>query len=165
MACNTNYVSFTPIAEFILNYEPQLYNPLYSTFNSRVTHVDGAYEITSPVIYVGNDGYVRKILASEKDKKQLLEGYMSCSGYDEWLSNEINKLENKMHYISIPGKYKVMKAIEYQLNSDINFNTEGYNAEKYIVKGIGNAESWGSWTDGDEAELTLKTQLSIKQLF
>lgn len=72
-ASDTNYTYMTPVAEFILDKFPDLYNPLHSTFNSRTNHVDGGYYYETPIVYFAEDGYVRKILASEKDKDELLK--------------------------------------------------------------------------------------------
>ena len=49
-ASNTSYVNMTPIASFILDKAPQLYNPLHSTFSSRTIHVDwGQYFSDIPI--------------------------------------------------------------------------------------------------------------------
>ncbi len=112
LASNTDYIEMTPIAKSILDYAPSLYNPLYSTFNSRVTHQDGGYNFIteSPIIYKGSDGYVRKILASSENREELLNNYTSLSDADDWLINQINSLDRTLSYISIPRKYKIVES-------------------------------------------------------
>lgn len=58
------YMSWTPIAQYVMDNFPSFYNPLHSTFNSRTNHVDGGYFYETPILYTTNEGYVRKILAS-----------------------------------------------------------------------------------------------------
>lgn len=57
-------MKITPIAEFVLNKCPYMYNPYYNTFMIRVAQITqyGAYK--EPVIYVQKEGYVRKILVT-----------------------------------------------------------------------------------------------------
>lgn len=98
----------TPIATYVLDKAPALYNPLHSTFNSRVNHIDGGYTYDTPVVYTADDGYIRKILATEKDKDTLLTDYMSMSEYNDWFADEVNKLTDKETYINIPSKYQIV---------------------------------------------------------
>lgn len=156
-ASETDFMHMTPIAEFILNTCPSLYNPLHSTFNARVSHVDGGYIYETPIVYCAKDGYVRKILASEKDKGELLDHYKSSAEDNGWLRRQINNLSKNESYISVPAKYKVTKGLTYHLLEKINFCKDGYNAENYKIRGLSVAEDWGTWTEGNEFEIILNS--------
>lgn len=156
-ASETNYMYMTPIAEFILDKTPSLYNPLHSTFNSRVSHLDGGYDYRTPIVYCAKDGYVRKILASEKDKGELLDNYMSSVNDHGWLKSKIDDLSEKESYISVPAKYKVVKGLTYHVLEKIDFCKDGYNAGNYTTKGLSTMEDWGTWTEGNEFELMLNS--------
>lgn len=155
---NPSYTSFAPVAKWALDKVPSLYNPLYSTFNSRTIHVDGGYSIQTPVVYEGADGYVRKILASSADKEILLRDYQSGSRDNEWFVNQVNDLTEDMSYISVPQKYMIEKTVSYRTGDPIIFKAEGFNAEEYVIKGLANPEEWGTWTNGNELIMRLKTE-------
>ncbi len=154
-ASQTNYTYMTPIAEFILDKFPVLYSPLHSTFNARITHVDGGYDYITPIVYYAKDGYVRKILASEKDRQELL--YMSSDGDNGWLRRKINNLSENESYISVPAKYKVVNGRTYHVMEKINFYKDEYNAYNYETKGLNAIEDWGTWTEGNEFELVVNS--------
>lgn len=99
----TSYVYHTPIATAILNNFPQLYNPLYSTFISRTTHVDGGYSYTKPVIYA-DEGRIRKILVTNDTIKDLQKEISGSSGCMQMLNNKIEAVKGKSgyQYINIP---------------------------------------------------------------
>ena len=102
-----SYKYFTPVAKIALDNLPSVYNPLHSTFNSRVNHIEGGYNIITPVVYYGEDNYIRKILATSADKEVLLNIYYSDTGYDQWFIDKVNKLDEDMTYINIPKKYGI----------------------------------------------------------
>ena len=155
-ASHTSYVQWTPIARFVLDKYPQLYNPLHSTFNSRVNHLDGGYHYVTPIIYTADDGYVRKILATANDKG-VLSGYESLEGNDEWLKAQIDKLTSKESYISISSKYRIINRRVYEIGTPIWFYTNQYNASNYVTIGTSFKEEEGTWTDGNVLELSLVT--------
>lgn len=158
LASNTgSYIWMTPIAAWVLDKAPSLYNPLYSTFNSRTIHQDGGYIYETPVIYVADDGYVRKILAKKENKEQLLQEYSSLNGNNDWFVAKVEKLGESESYISVPKKYEVVKANVYILGNPITFTSEGYNADPYVVTGLSGIEDWGTWTDGKEFVMRFKT--------
>lgn len=156
-----NYVNMTPIAQFILDTNPKLYNPLFSTFNSRVNHIDGGYnyENETPIIYFSKDGYVRKILASEKDEEVL---YHTLSGITleetEWFYKKLDKLGDKLQFISIPFSYQIVSTLNYCLGERILFFTEQRNADLFVRKGISHKEDEFAWTDGNCLELAFSLQ-------
>ncbi len=151
-ASDTNYTYMTPVAEFILDKFPDLYNPLHSTFNSRTNHVDGGYYYETPIVYFAEDGYVRKILASEKDKDELLKNFESQTGYNDWLADEIYSLTQKDSYISIPAKYQVYE----KFSETNNFSKQEDPASNYIRHELSGVEKWGTGSDGYNFEAALK---------
>jgi len=161
---NTSYVRFTPIAEYILNTFPSLYSPLHSTFNSRVSHVDGGYGYDTPIIYCAEDGYIRKILAAKKDSALLLQKLSSDMHSNEWLISKIQSLSEKEDYISIPENQKIIYCSTYPIGSSIVFSGEHYNADQYVYSGLSGPEDGFSWTDSKELVLRFKTDLSSDSL-
>lgn len=157
LASRTSYVYMTPVAAYILDKRPCLYNPLHSTFNSRTTHIDGGYMYETPIIYSTENGYVRKILAKKEDIYELSENYTALSGENEWFLKQLNKLDEKESYISIPSKYKILKCSRYELGSTIWFNDDDFNANHYVSIGLSEPESWGTWTSGHELQMSLRT--------
>lgn len=100
ISTRNNYVRWTPIAQYVLDHAPALYNPLGSTFNSRLNNIDGGYSYDTPLIYWDSrNGRIKKILASLKDKDMLLENYYSPDDPD-WLDQKVNGLSDKQSYIS-----------------------------------------------------------------
>lgn len=164
IAENTSYVYFTPAARVVLDIAPQLYNPLYSTFNNRVNHIDGGYDYITPVIYCAEDGYVRKILASSDNTDQLLSEYFSYAGYQDWFTNKVNTLNENASYITVPAKYKIAKISDYILGTPIIFAAEGYNAGDYAVNGLSVPEPGFSWTDGNKFIMRFKTESDCRIL-
>lgn len=53
-----------PIAKRVFDLCPALYNPRYSTFNSRTNHIPGGYDIAQyvPIEYIDKNGNIRKVL-------------------------------------------------------------------------------------------------------
>lgn len=108
-ASNTSYVWITPIARRFLDNMPSVYNPLYSTFNSRINHVDGGYSYETPIIYVDKNGAVRKILAASKDREILLNSYSGDASDKEWFVAKVNGLTKNASYISVPKSVSLKK--------------------------------------------------------
>lgn len=107
---NISSVQFTTVASLVLKNYPQLYNPLFSTFNSRLNNIDGGYHYTTPLIFTDKNGYIRKILASKKDIDELKNIYKGLDKKSaEFFKNELNNLSNEESYISIDRRYKIIK--------------------------------------------------------
>ena len=147
-ASKVPHTDMTPIARYALDNVPYIYNPLHSTFNSRVNHIDGGYNYQTPIIYTDSNGYIRKILALDKDKKYLRDTCMILSEDTSWLDNELDKLNENAHYISVPRSIKVVQCQNYHIGEDIWFYTDAYNADEYVISGLSIKEEQGSWTDG-----------------
>lgn len=106
----TMYVYFTKIAYQVLKYAPSLYNPLPSTFNSRVNHIDGGYFYETPIAFIDRQGYVRKILASKKDIEALNASYIALDekSKEKW-QKEIDTLTEKESYLNFRKNYKIIE--------------------------------------------------------
>lgn len=108
-ADRTSYVSMTPIVSYILDKVPALYNPLPSTFNSRVNHIDGGYDYETPVLYISDNGEIKKILATAEDKEVLLDSVEGPEQDLAWFKEKLNQLQAEESYISIPSRYKIIQ--------------------------------------------------------
>lgn len=141
----------TPIASFVLDHFPQLYNPLPSTFCSRIKHVDGGYSYDTPLVYENGERKVKKIYAASKDIEALNSMLCAFEENDEaWLMDQINHLGIKPSYISISCREIQRRYVDYSLGQEILFFSDQYNADKYVLKGISAKEETFSWTDGKE---------------
>jgi hypothetical protein len=107
---NVSYVYFSPFAQFILNHAPSIYNPLPSTFNSRVSHVDGGYinELKEYIAYYDSRknyrNEPRKILVfgSTDSIKSVLEDFNINRDHELYHYISTIKNDSKFHYINIP---------------------------------------------------------------
>ncbi|MEG1639702.1 MAG: hypothetical protein RR284_02140 [Ruthenibacterium sp.] len=109
LAKNTSGVAFTPIAQKVLTYCPALYNPLGSTFNSRVNHIDGAYGYELPLYYADNTGEVRKIRANAESADTILEELKGSDADIKWLKEQLAKLGEKESYVNIDRKHQLTR--------------------------------------------------------
>lgn len=153
-----NSICFNQFSEFILDKIPSVYNPLHSTFYSRVLHVNGGYDYDTPIIYYNADDNVRKILAAEKDAEELLKKSFGTEKDMEWFKQQLDALTEKEMYISVPYKYQISYAEFYELGTDIMFYSEMYNADKYVRKGISKKEENLTWTTGNEMKIQCKIE-------
>lgn len=152
-----DYIHMTPIAQFVLDNFPQYYNPLYSTFCSRVNHIDGGYHYTTPIIYFDCNEYARKILASSSDKEFLYSTMTGVSESDsEWFYQELEKLGSTQEFLSIPSKYKILQCSKYKLGEKIMFFTEERNIDLYVKTGLSHSEENFTWTDGTYLKLVFQ---------
>ena len=60
--------------------------------------VDLGKAIETPVVYYAEDGYIRKILASDNDRDSLLNDYASVTGTNDNFIKQVNELDG-MGYI------------------------------------------------------------------
>ncbi|MFQ7839812.1 MAG: DUF7024 domain-containing protein [Enterocloster bolteae] len=163
-AKNTSSLEWTPIARYVLDNLPGIYNPLYSTFNSRISHVDGGYVYETPIIYSAKDGYVRKVLASCEDIDNLLSNYKSFAGFNDLWEGTVKSLEKSKRYISVPAKYKIAKCLEYKVGDCLYFDSRSQNVGDFVVSGLSRFEDWGAWTDGNEFIMRFRTLSESKTL-
>ncbi len=165
-ALATNYTYMTPVAKVVLQYMPELYNPLFSTFNNRVNHLDGGYNYWdyTPIIYADEEGYIRKILADSTNKEELRKTLYSATGDELWLEGKINSLDGTARYINVSRGHKVIKASEYELGTMLHFDYNKNNVDSYVIKGIGGREEWGTWTEGHTALMRFRTESDCKEI-
>lgn len=150
------YVYMTPIAEFVLDNAPCMYNPLHSTFNSRVNHVDGGYSYELPIIYSNKNGIIKKILADSSCMEYLLNSVMGNEDEIKWLTNELSDFSSEA-YISIPRTFSLKQCHPYDIGSTIFFYGDEANAEEYIQYGFSHQENSFTWTEGNECCISFKT--------
>lgn len=143
------YVEMLPVASFVLNHYPHLYNPLPSTFNSRISHIDGGYNYKCPIIYYDDNGFARKNLVDSDSKNTVLKQLSGNSNDNSWLLDQLNTVTEEQ-YISINKKRHLRNAIEMSSGEICWFSGENWNASKYIDSGISNIEGNYTWTTGNE---------------
>lgn len=163
LASNTSSLYFTPIAEWTLDNCPTIYNPLKSTFYSRTNHEDGVYLFDTPVVYSAKDGYVRKILASEKDKGELLNNFASLSGKNESFTYQVNDIKG-IGYISLAADDEIAQAKSYDLGKTVAFTAWDSSGLSYVVQGIGDTEEWGAWSLGNKTVFRMWTNSQSQML-
>lgn len=142
-----DYKDMTPIASFVLDHSPKFYSPLHSTFNSRVTHVDGGYSYSLPIVYQDKNSNVRKILVAPTSVDYLKTTYFGETEKDQkWFCDKISSI-TKEEYISVPISYNIFEANHLGRGQTIFFSGKNRNCEAYVKVGIsGNEDSW-AWTD------------------
>lgn len=101
-------VWWTPLAETVLEYAPELYNPLPSTFYSRTLHIDGAYDKTDPAYYLDpQTDEVRKLIykADDGQAERVLNELKGDEGSVAYLKEKLNEngIDGKYHYINLPA--------------------------------------------------------------
>lgn len=151
-ASNTMYTSMMPIASFVLDKCPYLYQPLYSTFNSRVNHTDGGYnwEAQVPIIYENENGVVKKILVTPETVekvKDIIDGDSTERDHFEELLANVTDAK----YISLGNKYRLKSYEPYYVGDTIWFSGEDWNGDKFVKKGLSKNENQFTWSDGKEA--------------
>lgn len=78
-AHKTSDIQLTPVAQAVLNYCPQFYWSMPSTFNCRVNHVPGGYQYEMPLVYANEAGEVKKALVSS-DSWQIFKERVDQTG-------------------------------------------------------------------------------------
>lgn len=151
-ACRTSFLSMTPIAKWVLNNAPQLYNPLHSTFASRIQHIDGAYDYKTPIFYVNKEILIKKMLVSPKDKDFILSSCVGDNKSNQWLTDKMNNLSEET-YLSIPSDIhlELKSSHDLEMGKTIYFYGKNYNANLFFISGISSKDSNFSWTEGHES--------------
>ena len=150
-----SYIEWLPVASYVLDTFPHLYNPLYSTFNSRTSHIDGGYTYECPIVYFDKAGYARKVLV---DEESISEVKNRLRGNEEdllWLESKLNDVTHEQ-YISIDKSHRlreVRNVIEDK--AIIWLSGDAWNGTEYITEGIsGNEKNW-TWSEGNNLSFGL----------
>lgn len=151
----SSYVYMTPIAELVLTKTPALYNPLHSTFASRIEHRDGAYNYKTPIAYHDQNNLLRKLLVSPEDKQIVLDTYFGNSNAIAWLVDKLDSVSDE-EYISVPSYIHLEKVGTIEIGEKVFFSGDDYNASYYFSSGVSAKEEFFSWTDGNEACFKLR---------
>jgi len=158
-----NYTSMTPIASAVLNRYPALYNPLFSTFASRVNHVDGEYNYELPIIYVDEKRHVRKILANKNNIDSLQEDFWGNAQSVTYLKSESARLSENETYINIPRKFSLYHFPTVTAGDEVSFGLGG-NDSPFIVTGFSSPEGGFRWTEGKEAALAFSINMDSQDM-
>lgn len=110
LSAETKSIEMLVVAKYVLNYFPQLYNPLYSTFNSRVNNKDGGYDYLAdiPIIYRDNEYRIRKVLLNGAFIPEFLESLEGDEKGITYCVKELEKYTEKdLFYLDVPFRYTV----------------------------------------------------------
>lgn len=154
------YIYWSPMAEIVLEYMPQLYNPLPSTFNSRTKHIDGGYDISEPVFYIGKDGYVRKILIPTDCEYNVRDKLLVNAEDQELFEREYRKIDisnSNYCYLNFPNGTEILYAEAYGIGDEILF-TDANNGTRYFIDGISVIEEDFAWSNGKESIFRAKVE-------
>lgn len=153
-ASKTSYFTMTPIAEWVLSNTPQLYNPLGSTFYSRIdnedVHIDGGYNYITPIYHVNKEGYITKILANRSNIPKIKETLTGKTEELDWLYGKLDKLSEDNEYIDISADRGIQKYI-YILGDKIDFSKPA----NYVVNSLGYNDS----IEASENKLLMKFKI------
>ena len=146
---DSSYTYMMPVARFVLDHFPSLYNPYQLTFYNRVEHIDNdSGYIPVPIIYSDSKGFVRKILVDQASASDVAFRLTGNTDDMEWLHARLyNVVETT--YISVGKKYSLRETTPIPIET-IWLSGEEWNGEQYIASGISSNEYTHTWTDGDE---------------
>lgn len=147
-----SYVDMMPLASHVLDTHPALYNPLPSTFHSRIAHEDGGYDYETPIVYLDKTRSARKILASRENVEELSRSFVGSQQDMEWFFKQLRNLGEEESYISIPRSRTLLQGSYYDPSQPMIFTQDGYNVGEYTLDGFASPESSHTWTDKTEAE-------------
>ena len=137
----------------ILTYTPNLYNPEYEIFIDRTQHTDNV-PARYPVVFVDNKGRVRKILTDKAGWENIIQndGYKVVD--NEFYQKKLGKFKKKsFQYINVWNDEIIKYPTKLFINQKINFS-DTYGS----IDGLSNRESWGRWSDSEEARFRLAFQ-------
>lgn len=150
-APDSSYTYMMPVARFVLDNFPSLYNPYQLTFYNRVEHIDNdSGYIPIPIIYSDSEGFVRKILVDQASVNDV--GFCLNGSADdmEWLYSKLDNVAETT-YISVGKKYSLKEVAPIPIET-IWLSGEEWNGDQYIASGISSNENTHTWTDGSEID-------------
>lgn len=97
------YTVMLPLPQKVMQIVPAWYNPLPSTFNSRINNVDGGYDVEKnlPILYRDKKGNIRKALLSRESAGAFFERLR----YPSSMQGEIHEKMEKAQSSSAPLFY------------------------------------------------------------
>ena len=154
-----DYLYQPPLATKILEVAPQYYQPLHSTFNSRVNHIDGGYVLPiEPIIHFNRNGSASKILTKSEFSKKLEAILESPSG-----ANIPFKDESGWYFIDLPHDTFFRKKNSPQINVIYQPCSNGKRSQ-FLEEGWSICEPWGVLSDGDSSVFAFKNDSGIKSV-
>lgn len=98
-----NYLYMLALPQKVMQIAPAWYNPLPSTFNSRINNVDGGYDVKKklPILYRDKKGNIRKALLNKESARHFFERIH----YPSYMKGEIRKKKEKSRSTSAPLFY------------------------------------------------------------
>ena len=145
------YMYMTPWVSALLDTVPELYNPLHSTFNSRVNHIDGGYSYNLPIYYMAQEESVKKILLDETSVQNVKNSLYGSSNDLDWLYHKLDSVTTEQ-YLSIGVNRKLQKLTPYWLGDIIWFSGDSWNGDLFTTNGISGNEDNFTWTDGHDVQ-------------
>lgn len=154
-------LKFTPFAKYVLDTMPGLYNPLFSTFQSRVNHRDGGYDYLEhlPIVYKDDDGYIHKVLLSKNDIETFRNELSYPKELAAFVDQEFAKCsedEREIQYLNFPKGVKKLSFL-YTPTTHLAFTAQNPKLKDYLVP-----EQWShpedrfTWTIGRTADLVFR---------
>lgn len=156
-----SYLQFTPVARFVLDNAPILYNPYPYTFINRTMGIDGGYDYTAttPFVYKNNDGFVTKILIPPMcvdPVKCFSLNFTSDGSSMSWLNEQVKRNNTfKWTYINVNSNKQIKYAQSYVLGNTILLTSET-DSSRYFLSGLSFAEANHTWSEGFESVFTAK---------
>lgn len=104
--------SYTPVADFVLDKCPQLYNPYPYTFISRTNHIDGGYwgdEYKAINAYENKEGVIRKILVTKEAVPLIKQNLVADSDVKQYIFHKIDQYDyekKQFYYLNLPSDKK-----------------------------------------------------------
>ena len=147
------FIYHNTLAKYVLSHFPYLYNPEYQIFIARTLHKGLIGTVSWPIVYLDEEGHVKKILTNKEGWEKLLQNdqyeVLDKQFYQERLSDFSND-EYQLRYINVLNNEIVQFATTLKLKDKINFNE--IDTE---IEGLSGKEDWGRWTDGSVAHFRL----------
>ena len=143
-AYKVSEIRFTPIARWVLDHFPEIYNPLHSTFYIRTTYTPNGYGF----VYRDDQGMVRKMLVTPGEKEPVLDTYYDETDQNAWLASEFDSMKDGAHYISADRKHHIVPMGTYQAGDVILFYSEEASYARYVISGLSDQGQEATWTEG-----------------
>lgn len=168
---NNLHNMFHPIAKKVLDFDPSLYNPLFTTFKTRINpYVGTGYDFYNylPIEYIDENNDIRKVLLETAQ----IENYIDTKIFyiQDWKKKiekerqKANNIGKKYQYLNFPVGIK--KSVPVMPCNIMLYPHSDNEYKKCLFSGWSHPGSWGVWTDSKEALLVFNFgEMKPKQLF